>query len=508
MTGMWTAVNETLKTGAITFVLMLVVVLAVLRLTRHNQVLRERIRFPLLLLFLLLTFYDIFYSLGRAVPKAIERYYLAALYLVIAVLCIRLAILLLFSFLSRRRHYRAPKLLEEISKVVLYSVTAITILQYTLNIQVATVLATSAIITVVLGLALQETLGNLFAGLALHLDPAYQVGDWIRAGDNVGRVEEITWRATKLRTTNNDFVIIPNGGIAKERLVNYSFPRSPHATSVTVAVAYQIPPNKVDAVVREALAEIDNVAQEPAPEIRVSVFQDFSINYQVKFFVKDYGQVEPTTALVKKAFWYHFRRNGIEIPYPVRNVQLHGKDERDAVRAEMLERLSDSLQDVYLFSSLDDDERRLIAENLEEVHYAINEIVIREGDPGDSFFTISEGEVEVYITSAGGNRRILNRLHEGDFFGEIALLSGGRRTASVQAVTDLRVHVLRKDRFRQVLERKPEILDEISTVLSKRKDEILLLMSEASGGHGETLTMSSEQARSRILSRIRNYFGL
>lgn len=507
MNGMWSAVTESLKTGAVTFVLMLVVVLAVLRLTRHNQVLRQRIRFPLLLLFLLLTFYDIFYSLGKTVPKMIERYYLAALYLVIAVLCIRLTILLLFSFLSRRK-YRVPKLLEEISKVVLYSVATIIILQYTLNIQVATVLATSAIITVVLGLALQETLGNLFAGLALHLDPAYQVGDWIRAGDNTGRVEEITWRATKLRTTNNDYIIIPNGGIAKERLVNYSFPRSPHATSVTVSVAYQIPPNKVDAVVREAIAEIDNVAQDPAPDIRVSAFQDFSINYQVKFYIKDYGLVEPTMALVKKAFWYHFRRNGIEIPFPVRNVQLHGKDERDEAQTKLLGRLSDSLRNVYLFASLDDEERRLIAENLDEVHYAMNEVVIREGDMGDSFFTISEGEVEVFITSAGGNRRILNRLHPGDFFGEIALLSGGRRTASVQAMTDLRVHVLHKDRFRQVVERKPEILDEISTVLSKRKDQILLLMSEASGGHGETLTMSSEQAKSRILSRIRNYFGL
>lgn len=505
---MWNAINETLKAGVLVFVFMLVVVLAVLRLTRHNQVLRNRIRFPLLLLFLLLTFYDVFYSLGKAVPKMMESYYAAALYLVIAVLSIRLAILLLFSFLSRRKHYRAPKLLEEISKVLLYSVATVVILQYTLHIQVGTVLATSAIITVVLGLALQETLGNLFAGLALHLDPAYSVGDWIKAGDNSGRVEEITWRATKLRTTNNDYIIIPNGGIAKEKLINYSFPRTPHAVSVFVSIAYHVPPNKVSSVVSEALKEVNNIAEAPPPDVRVSAYQDSSINYQIKFFIKDYGLVDPTIALAKKAFWYHFRRNGVDMPFPIRDVYMHGKEERDEAHARQIGKLSESVRSVYLFASLDDDERKLIAENLDEVHYAIDEVVIHEGDDGDSFFIISEGEVEVFITTANGTRRVLNRLQEGDFFGEIALLSGGKRTASVQAATDLRVHVLRKDRFREVLERKPEILDEISNVLSKRKDQILLLMSEASGGHGETLTMSTDQAKSRIVSRIRNYFGL
>lgn len=505
---MWNAFDETLKTGLIAFVLMCVVVLAVLRLTRHNQVLRNRVRFPLLLLFLLLTLYDGFYSLGKSMPAVVESYYFAVLFLVIAVLSIRIAILLLFTFLSRRKRYRVPKLLEEISKVVLYSVAAVVILQYTLNIQVATVLATSAIITVVLGLALQETLGNLFAGLALHLDPAYQVGDWIKAGDDVGRVEEVTWRATKLRTTNNDFIVIPNGGIAKARLINFSFPRTPHAVNVFISVAYQIPPNKVAAVVCEALKDISNVAEDPVPDIRVSSFEDFAVKYQVKVFLKDYSLAEQTMALAKKSFWYQFRRNGIEIPFPVREIYVHGREERTEIRHRKINRVSDSLRTVYLFSSLDEDELKLIAENLEEVHYAAGEIVIREGDIGDSFFTIDEGEVEVFITSASGAKRVVNRLHEGEFFGEIALLSGGRRTASVQAVGDLRVHMLRKDRFREVLERKPDILDEISSVLSNRKDQIVQLMSEASGGHGETLTMTSEQAKSRIVSRIRNYFGL
>jgi len=355
---------------------------------------------------------------------------------------------------------------------------------------------------------LQETLGNLFAGLALHMDPPYHPGDWVHAGEIVGRVEEVTWRATKLRTTDNDLIVIPNGQLAKEKVTNHSFPAIPHATRVNVAVSYHVPPNKVANVVREMLATVDNVTMEPPPEIRVNAYNDFSIDYQIKFFYKDFGIIEPTLAAIRKALWYYFRRNEIEIPFPIRNVYLHERDEMLAIKEQRLLHLADSLRKVYLFAPLDDEERRLIAERLVEMHFAQGELVIREGDTGDSFFIIEEGEVEVFLTSASGKRKILTTLAEGDFFGEMALLTGERRTASVEAVRDARVYSLTKSSFKEVLERKPEILEEISSVLSRRKDQLVDRMAEGTGAHDQEAPLNISEARNRILFRIRNYFGL
>ena len=201
-------------------------------------VIRQKIKFPLIIVFLLLTTLDVLFVTGVQFPKMVEHYFMAVLYLAIAVLLIRISVMLLFGFLERTKRYRIPILVEELTKALLYGVAVVAIIQYTLNIQVTTVLATSAIITVVIGLALQETLGNLFAGLALQMDPAYQVGHWIKVGERTGKVEEVTWRATKLRTVNNDSIVIPNGIIAKETLVNLSYPVTAHAARLHIPVGY------------------------------------------------------------------------------------------------------------------------------------------------------------------------------------------------------------------------------------------------------------------------------
>jgi small-conductance mechanosensitive channel/CRP-like cAMP-binding protein len=501
--------SDNFRLGILAFVLMSIAVLIILRATRQSRVVRQSIKVPLIFIFLLLALYDILFTLGMSIPKTLERYYYALLYLSIAILFIRLAILLFYgSLLPTFKKYRAPKLLEEITGVVLFAIAAILIIQNTLNIQVTTVLATSAIITVVIGLALQETLGNLFAGLALQLDPAYQVGDWIQTGDNMGLVEEVTWRATKLRTLNNDFIIIPNGQIAKEKVTNHSDPYGPHATRVNVNVSYNVPPNKVSSVVVEMLKEVPNVTMEPSPDIRLNGFHDFSIEYQIKFFIREYAQLEPTLSAVRKALWYYFRRNEVEIPFPVRDVFLHDSKQQETKRDTILQHLTDSLRRVYLFSSLEKEELRLIAVHLSEVNFASGEFIIREGESGDSFFIMEEGEVEVFITPIPNQKKVLNTLRKGDFFGEIALLTGEKRTANVRAVDEVRVYQLSKENFKDVLESRPEILDEISNVLSRRKDEQAVLMAQSVGMETDSRDMNTQEAKFRILKRIRNYFGL
>ena len=501
--------REDIQIGVVTFFGMTAVLLMILRFTRHSPTIRSKIKAPLLAVYFLLALYDLLYITGYQLPSRVQSYFFAVLYLTIAILVIRILILFFFDiFLVRNKKYRAPQLLKEISTVVLFGIVLIVIIQDTLKIQVTTLLATSALITVVLGLALQETLGNLFAGLALQLDQPYKQGDWIHVAEIFGRVEEVTWRATKLKTVNNDYVVVPNGQIAKEVVTNHSFPEVPHAARVNFHANYQTSPNRVAKVVREALATVDNVVSEPAAEVRLNSFSEFYIIYEIKLFMRDFGLIEQTIARVRKALWYHLRRNDVEIPLPIRNVYLHGSEEMSQIKERTIKHLSETLSKVYLFASLEDDERKLIAEKLVEVRYAEGETIIREGEQDEAFFIIEKGEVEVYLLSAHGNRKVLTTLREGEFFGEMALLTGHKRTANVRAISDVRVYKLDKDSFKRILESKPGMLDAIGTVLVRRKDQLELLMAESSGSHDEDLSMDSQDAKTRILSRIRSYFGL
>ena len=506
---MFDTAAEHVQIGLIVFAAMTATLLMTFRLTRQHPTIREKIKGPLVVVFLLLTLLDVLYITNTEPPAAIKPYLYAILYLSIAVLLIRVLIFFFFDiFLVRSKKYRAPQLLKEITTVVLFVVVLVAIMQNILKIQVGTLLATSALITVVLGLALQETLGNLFAGLALQLDQPYRQGDWIRIKDIFGRVEEVTWRATKLKTINNDYIIVPNGQIAKEVVTNHSFPEGPHATRILFPASYDASPNHVSKVVVEALQEVDNVIHEMVPEIRLNTFGDSSIAYEIKFFIRDFGLLEPTLASVRKAIWYHLRRNDIHLPYPIRNVYLHEREEMEQEYKKTIHKLSGTLSRVYLFASLGEEERKLIAEKLVEMRYAEGEMIIREGEQDESFFIIEKGDVEVYLLSAHGSRKTLTTLHDGDFFGEMALLTGQKRTANVRAIGDVRVYRLDKDSFKMVLEANPAILDDIGSVLVRRKDQLEVLMAESSGSHGEDMSLNIQDAKLRILSRIRSYFGL
>jgi small-conductance mechanosensitive channel/CRP-like cAMP-binding protein len=497
------------QTGLLIFAAMIVALLMIFRFTRQNALLRQKLRGPALMVFFVLSIYNILYITGLEFPDAIQPYFFAILYLIVAIFVIRLLTFLFFDlFLVRSKRYRAPRLMKEITTVILLGFVIVIIIQDTLKIQVTTLLATSALITVVLGLALQETLGNLFAGLALQLDQPYKQGDWIRVADIYGKVEEVTWRATKLKTLDNDYVIVPNGQIAKEVVKNHSFPEIPHSTRVTFGVNFHTSPNRVSKVVYEALSHVDNVLTDPAPDVRLHHFSEFTIVYEVKFFIRDFGLLEPTLSAVRKAFWYHLRRNQIEIPFPIRNVYIHDRHEAEETHEKTIKRLADTLAKVYVFASLADEERLMIADRLVEMRYAEGEMIIREGEQGETFYIIETGEVEVYLLSAHGNRKVLTTLHDGEFFGEIALLTGQKRTANVRAITDVRVYRLDKDTFKEVLENKPRILDEISNVLARRKDQLAVLMAQSSGSHEEDLSMDDQDAKNHILSRIRSYFGI
>jgi CRP-like cAMP-binding protein len=234
-------------------------------------------------------------------------------------------------------------------------------------------------------------------------------------------------------------------------------------------------------------------------------YHDFTIQYEVRYFLNDYEDYRAIEGEIHRLIWYHFRRHGIEIPFPIRNVYLHQADGAETTGETPVTRLMRALSGIDLFRPLTDEEMSLAASRFRQLHYAAGERLIEEGSPGDSFFVIDRGEVEV-SKQLGAKRRSLARLMEGQFFGEMALLTGEPRSATVVALTDVDVFTIDKAGFHDVLVKNPTIAVDISAILSERQEAL----SQAKGDVTAKFEPgpSTGELKQRILGRIRSYFGL
>jgi len=479
--------------------LMILGLLALARLARLRPALR-----PLVLPYALAAlFISVSLLAGRADPFAPGWLSLFVL-LPLLVLAVRGSVIFLEALFTRSRGEAPPSLLESVIAVLLYGIGAGVIAHRGLGLELGPFLAGSAVLGAVVGLALQETLGNLFAGLALHTEAPFQVGDWVRLGDREGRVEQVSWRAMRLRTWYGDTLTIPNNEAARHSIQNLSQPKQPHSRAVTIGVNYQTPPNKVISVLSNLLEQIPQLPPEPAPILRVVGYHDFTIQYEIRYFLSAYEDYRPIEGEIHRLIWYHFRRHGIVIPFPIRDVYLHQAESGEGPREQAETRLMRALRGIDLFRPLSDDELSLAASRFRQLHYAAGERLIEEGSSGEGFFVIDRGEVEVSKQIAA-KRRTLARLMEGQFFGEMALLTGELRTATVIALTDVDVFTIDKAGFHDVLVKNPAIAVDISAILSERQEALIQAKGDVTA---KFEAVHSAELKQRILDRIRSYFGL
>jgi small-conductance mechanosensitive channel/CRP-like cAMP-binding protein len=409
-----------------------------------------------------------------------------------------------FQWLFHRRHGgEPPSLLDSVISVAFYGVGLGAVAHYWFKVELTPFLATSAVVGAVVGLALQDTLGNLFAGIALHTEAPFGVGDWVRVADRDGRIEQVSWRAMRLRTWDGDTLTIPNNEVARHPLLNYSVPASPHSRLILVNVGYETPPGRAIAVLRGALAQVDGMAAGAAPNVRIVGYQDWAIRYEVRYFFGSYEDYRLIEGEIYRLIWYHLRRAGIAFALPISNVSIR----RPPLRSDdSVDRLLVALHGIDLFRTLSDGELRTLAGRLRPLHYATGEKIIEEGSAGDSFFLVDRGEVRV-VRSVGGTPREIARLGEGECFGEMAMLTGEERSATVVALTDVDVLAIDKAGFQDILAANPDVAVDISALLATRR----AALSDAEADAG-TRTRGAEGADGdlsrKMLGRIRSYFGL
>ena len=403
----------------------------------------------------------------------------------------------------RRQGSPPPSLLDSVVSVLLYGIGVGAIASQWFDVELTPFLATSAVVGAVVGLALQDTLGNLFAGIALHSEAPVHVGDWVRVGDRDGRVEQVSWRAMRLRTWDGDTLTVPNNEVARHAVLNYSHPRAPHSRVIVIGVNYHTPPNRVIGILRKVIEQV-GLLEDPPSGVRIVGYLESAIHYEIRYYFAAYDDYRRLEGEIYRLIWYHFRRHGIEIPFPVRDVFLHRAAPAVQSRETPAERLERALRTVDLFRPLSDEELRKVMARSRPLHYAAGERVIEEGSPGDSFFIIDQGQVLV-SKRMGGTDREIARLMEGQFFGEMALLTGERRSATIEAATDVDLFMIDKPAFQDILAANPTIAVDISTLLSERREALTHAQDDLTA---PLLTPGAGELKNDILGRIRAYFGL
>ena len=359
---------------------------------------------------------------------------------------------------------RFPNIVQDAMTVLLFGVAATLVLR-------DRVLATTAAGAVVLGFALQDTLGNLFAGLAIQIEKPFRVGHWVNLSGQDGLVSEITWRATKIRTKAGNFVIVPNSSLAKDTITNYSEPTPHTRVEIEIGASYDSPPNEVKETILAAIRDEPLLARDREPEVLVADFAASAITYLVRVWTTDFSADQRVRDRVRTAVYYAFRRRGISIPYPIQ-VEMHGEWPQPASDRGALER---AIGGARIFAALTDAQRGELVQMARPSLYGAGDTIVREGDAGSSMFVIARGEAAVTLGTAGARRPPADpvaRLHAGDFFGEMSLLTGEARTATVTATTDCDVVELAAEGFRSFVMAEPACADLIAAAVDKRRAEL------------------------------------
>lgn len=366
------------------------------------------------------------------------------------------------------------------------------------NVQLAPLFTGSTIIGIVVGLALQDTLGNLFAGIALQADQPFQVGDVVTmANKQGGVVESVSWRGVKIRTFQNKLLVMSNAVMGKETIE--VAPRDNlNARLVFFSTQFTVSPASVIQTVREAVRQVENVSNKIRPVVRIRNLGDNGIEWEVKYWADDYTKYNDTDALIRQRIWYLFERENIEFAFPVRTVYQESRPvERTFV--EYVSAASEQLHHVPIFAPLSAEELEKLAQASTMRVYAPGEPIVHRGREGRSMFVIVRGTVKVQIPE-NTYQKTINHLKANDFFGEMSLLTGEPRSATVIAEEETEVIQIKKEALKPLFEGNPELMTAICEIVEKRRE----LLQQ---GGPDQREKSLEPVRG-VLASIRSFFGM
>ncbi len=388
-------------------------------------------------------------------------------------------------------------LVRTVLSIIIYIVSFFIVFQSQYpDVPLAPLFTGSTILGIVVGLALQDTLGNLFAGIALQADKPFQVGDVVVfSGKEGGVVENVSWRGVKIRTFQNKVLIISNAVMGKE-IIEVAPRDNLNARLVFFNTLYTNSPTKTIQAVRDTVRQVENVSAKIRPVVRIRNLADSGIDWEVKYWLDDYAKFNDTDALVRQRIWYVFNREKIDFAYPTRTVHIVEKAE-ETTFVEYVNTVSEHLQDVPLFVPLGEEELEKLAKASTTRVFAPGEAIVRRGQEGNSMFVIVRGGVKVQIPE-NDYQKTINKLKANDFFGEMSLLTGQPRTATVIAEEETEVIQIKKSALKPLFEANPELMKAICDIIEERR---ALLFQK------DDPEENASDSASGVLSSLRKFFG-
>jgi CRP-like cAMP-binding protein len=312
---------------------------------------------------------------------------------------------------------------------------------------------------------------------------------------------EINWRSTRLRTNDGIYLDIPNNEIVRETIVNLHYPTQVHAMRIRVGIDYKTPPNRVKDALMHATKNAELVLRDPPPRIFLVDFADHAVIYEIKFYMGNHAAINEVNDAIRTNVWYELKRQQISIPYPIRTLHLERRP-RDR-GGEDHEQAREILRGEPLFQCLADDQLDALLQHSRLNHFGRGERVIEEGAEGDSMFVLLRGSANVSVSKNGAAIRV-GTLHSGDCFGEMSLLTGERRTATVRAAADCYVMEISKPVMGEVIRQSPESLNQLSELLAKRKMETEGIIKDVHLAENEAAKQREYSAT--FLQRLRTFF--
>ena len=378
---------------------------------------------------------------------------------------------------------------EALANVISYtigSLTFITVLpNLGLNLSYLAVIAGS--LGVGIGFGLQELTKNFVSGLTVLFERKIKVGDFIEfiEFDRMqGYVREISTRSTIIRTKDGADVVVPNSQLVENRLINWSYESFVARIHIPVGVAYGSDPVLVTEALLESAYMEATVVQNPPPQVIFMGFGDNALNFELLVWINPIDEHPQIRSSLNFIIEYNLRQHNIKIPFPQRDLWLRNPEvlglNQDLVKDSKSISTSSSsissnlsiknlLKKVSFFSNFNDIELRKLIEIGYRKTLSESEILFYENEASDAFYIILSGSVEVFVAKL--NKHLTN-LEQGDFFGELSLILGMPRTATVKARENTILFCINKYNFKQLLQKQPELYKIIVKALTQRKNEL------------------------------------
>ena len=407
-------------------------------------------------------------------------------------------------FLEVLPHYRVvgtvPKIMRDLLFVLISALLVVISLQQRAQIDVVGLIATSAVLTAILGLAAQEPLKDLIGGVSLQLERVLRDGDWVELDGQIGRVSSVGWRDTNLRCIDGSRLVLPNTKVTSSVLRNFSS-YGPFGNRLFIGLDYTLPPAQARLLMLQLARQHPLVLDSPAPVVRIASFDDSAIRYEWLVWQKDYGQRLRLRGDLMEQLWYALRREGHSIPFPVRDVRLQQVEPVTSLSGQRTHSEFAELLCMHsLFAELTEQQRERINHTAQFATYGQGETIVSEGAAGDSMFIICRGQATVSRHIQKGESFTVAQLGTGDVFGEMTLCTGEPRSATIRTRNECELAEITQFSLAQLFDEDPSLLERFGDLVSRRQAELRQLEAEAASAQREDLARRMRRLFNSLLS--------